>query len=313
MTEDAISRQLEALRRDETVNLSKGTRRVYGTLWKAFADWCEANGHQSLPATDLAVVGYLIARYNGGLALTTLKTIRNAIASKHGMAGLPKPTSSEKVKVCLKLLRRQAAKVGRVAQKQAPAIWRKHIEQLEASRPTEDEQNELHPLMQKPWTAKDDARLDMDVAVLRVMHAAGLRSIEAANLRWADFTKLDSGQGRIVIRSSKTSDEPMYRLITRKAVKAIEKIKPEGAAPEDRVFRVSTGRALHNRIGRCMTGIVDGATGHSPRVGLAQELTAEGGSLQTVKEAGGWRSLAMPAHYARKIAPELGGVNLLED
>ncbi|MDE2974570.1 MAG: tyrosine-type recombinase/integrase [Gemmatimonadota bacterium] len=319
MTEDAIRKKLADLRSDDTVNLSAGSRRVYGTFWRDFERWCGKNGFESLPATPTTVVGYLMHRYETGLALTTLKTVRNAIASKHRLAGLDRPTNSEDVKTCLRLLRRKAAKSAnrRVKPKQAPGVRLEHIKMLEGDRPLDEELDGpwLAPPFGLKWTEADERRHAMDCAVVTVMHSALLRTAEAADLRWSDIVPLANGQARLTIRRSKTSDEPMTRLLTTRAVGWLKKIMPKNADPEDRVFRVKTGRAIHNRIVRCLSdsGIRPGATGHSPRVGGAQDLTIRGASLQQVKEAGGWRNLSMPAQYAEKVRPEVGGVNLLED
>ena len=321
MTKETILQRLSDMRADDTLTLSPGTRRVYGICWRGFAEWAEANGFEALPTSDLALVGYLVHRSDTGTAYTTLRTIRNAVASKHNRAGHPNPTDSDNVRDCLKLLRRTAVKAGKAEPKQAPPIFREHIDMFESRRPggppgtwyqvetPEDATKRVR------WSEARERRHWRDVAMLRVMHSAGLRSVEAANLRWSDIDPRDNGQAVVTIRKSKTSDVPMYRLVTTKAVAALERMRPEDWKPEDRVFRVKTGIAIHRRIQRAMseTGIVPGASGHSPRVGMAQELTAEGASLQTLKECGGWKSLHQPAAYARKLAPTRGGVNLLED
>ena len=321
MTEDAIRRRLDAMRADNSLTLAPGTRRVYGTCWAGFEAWCGDNGFEALPASPLVVVGYLTHKSDTGTAYATLRTIRNAIASRHSRSGHANPTDSDHVRDCLRLLRRVAVQSGKAEPKQAPAILREHIDMYESRRPdggpgtwyhVDTPEGALEPAR---WSEAQECRHWRDVAMLRTMHSAGLRSIEAANLRWSDIDHRDNGQAVVTIRRSKTSDAPMYRLITTKAVKALEQMRPEDWKPEDRVFRVKTGVAIHRRIQRAMsdTGIVPGASGHSPRVGMAQELTAEGASLQTLKECGGWKSLHMPAQYARKLAPTRGGVNLLED
>jgi hypothetical protein len=42
-------------------------------------------------------------------------------------------------------------------------------------------------------------------------------------------------------------------------------------------------------------------SGHSTRIGAAQDLTAAGAALPEIMVAGGWKSPQMPAHYARKL------------
>ena len=164
------------------------------------------------------------------------------------------------------------------------------------------------------WTKANEAKLARTLALLYTMHNALLRRGEAAALCWGDVTFIPrTGQGRLTVQRSKTSDDPSVRLLTTKAVRYLEAIKPKGCKPTDRVFRVTSGRAIRDRIAAAMKGIRPGATGHSLRVGAAQDMTIRGASLQAVQQAGGWATLDMPAYYASKVKAEVGAVNLLED
>lgn len=49
-------------------------------------------------------------------------------------------------------------------------------------------------------------------------------------------------------------------------------------------------------------------SGHSLRVGAAQDLTAAGFGLPAIQQAGRWKSPAMPARYAEKIVPKQGAM-----
>lgn len=49
-------------------------------------------------------------------------------------------------------------------------------------------------------------------------------------------------------------------------------------------------------------------SGHSTRVGAAQDLTAAGFGLPAIQQAGGWTSPAMPARYAEKLLPRQGAM-----
>ena len=45
---------------------------------------------------------------------------------------------------------------------------------------------------------------------------------------------------------------------------------------------------------------LDGSfSGHSPRVGMAQDLVRAGATIAQIQIAGRWESPRMPAHYAR--------------
>lgn len=55
-------------------------------------------------------------------------------------------------------------------------------------------------------------------------------------------------------------------------------------------------------------GLTGRYTGHSPRVGMAQDLTAANIGLPAVIQAGAWKSSRMPTRYAAKQAAALGAV-----
>ena len=60
--------------------LSDNTRRVYGTQWKLFTDWCDEVGLASLPAEPLTVARYLADRAGSGASIATLRLATSAIS-----------------------------------------------------------------------------------------------------------------------------------------------------------------------------------------------------------------------------------------
>ncbi|MBF0382556.1 MAG: tyrosine-type recombinase/integrase [Magnetococcales bacterium] len=58
-----------------------------------------------------------------------------------------------------------------------------------------------------------------------------------------------------------------------------------------------------------ISGIADiTITGHSCRVGMAQDLTANGAELGAIMQAGRWKSPQMPARYGERLAAGRGAV-----
>jgi len=49
-------------------------------------------------------------------------------------------------------------------------------------------------------------------------------------------------------------------------------------------------------------------SGHSARVGMAQDLVAHGAELAAVMQAGRWKSPTMPARYAERLSAGRGAV-----
>ena len=118
----------------------------------------------------------------------------------------------------------------------------------------------------------------MDVALLSVLRDGLLRRSEAAALRWGDVEIQDDGSAWIHVRRSKTDPEAEGAVlyIGEEAALALQWILPEDVAvadPAAPVFGLSA-----SQIGRRVSaaakaaGLGDGLTGHSGRVGMAQDL-----------------------------------------
>ena len=85
-------------------------------------------------------------------------------------------------------------------------------------------------------------------------------------------------------------------------------IRPDEAVIDlvTRVFGLSVtqiGRRI--KAATKVAGLGEGFTGHSPRVGMSQDLSAAGAELMT---AGRWDSATMPARYTEAQAAGRGAV-----
>ncbi len=144
----------------------------------------------------------------------------------------------------------------------------------------------------------------MDIALCQVMHDAGLRRSEAAALTWADVVKSEDGSGRLTVVRSKTDKYGRGQVVavTHRALRALEAIRPSGAAPGDSVFGLSASQ-IARRIQAAAkgAGLGDRFGGHSGRVGLAQDMTRAGAPAQVVQLQGRWSTAAMVARYSRGL------------
>ena len=150
----------------------------------------------------------------------------------------------------------------------------------------------------------------MDIAIASVMRDALLRRSEAAALEWGVVSFRADGTARVTVRRSKTSGAPVMLYVGPEAAADLRRIRPGRALPGDRVFGLQTGRAISNRLGAMAraAGLGEGFSGHSPRVGMAQDLTAAGAELSALMVAGRWKSERMPAHYSRAEKAGRGAV-----
>ena len=151
----------------------------------------------------------------------------------------------------------------------------------------------------------------MDVAIASVIRDGLLRVSEAAALTWADIAPAADGTGVATIRRSKTDAEGQGQAVylgpaAMSALAAIRSDDVDGAAS---VFGLSA-RQLPRRIQAMalVAGLGEGFSGHSGRVGMAQDLAASGAELPALMVAGRWQSPRMPARYTERQALGRGAV-----
>ena len=275
-------------------------------MWKQFRAWAADENLESLPADPLTVAAYLVHRAAAGLSMSSLAMDRKAISYYHRTAGFPTPTAAEGVRQTLAGLKNRAADEGRHESRQARGLT---AEALEAIRRT------AHRARTGPSgrTESEEAarrRGDMDIAIASVMRDGLLRRSEAADLRWRDVTLVEDGTARIRVRRSKTASSSAVLYVGPAATAALRKVMPENVVRQNRVFGLRSGRAVSNRVAAMAraAGLGEGFSGHSPRVGMAQDLTAAGVGLTAIMVAGRWKSERMPAHYSRAQKAGRGAV-----
>src|SRR4029078_12559931 len=89
------------------------------------------------------------------------------------------------------------------------------------------------------------------------------------------------------------NEGPIFRSVTRKGELGLQPAAGEG--PE--IFR---------RMAKAAGLDTAGVSGHSTRVGAAQDMIALGLELPEIMQAGGWKSPAMPARYGDRLLARRG-------
>ena len=226
--DEGVASALEAV-------LSANTRRVYGTQWRLFSDWCAQLGLGSLPAEPLTVARYLAARAGGGASIATLRLAASAIAKAHEWAGHDSPCRDQGVRESLKGWGRRLAK----PQRQAGALT---ADVLGVIRLTASQPRRLGRGLETPRQAAARARVDL--ALVSVLSDAGLRRSEAAILTWGDVARWDDGSGRITVVRSKTDAEAQGAVvaITPATMEALDAVRPVGVSIGERVFGLSASQ-----------------------------------------------------------------------
>ena len=288
---------------------SANTRAMYASAWRKFEAWTADHGVPALPASPELVAAYMVYLAEQGRAVATVRLHRAALGAIHRSTGQQDPTANEGVR---KVLAGIARAQGRT-QKQASPL---NAEALGAVRATATAPRDFRSGGRKKKESKNRAerRGRVDLALLAVMRDGLLRRSEAAGLRWGDVEMRGDGSALLHVRRSKTNPEAEGAVlyVGRAATQALQTIIPEDEAVVDSAVPVFGLSA--SQIGRRVkaaaqaAGLGDSFTGHSGRVGMAQDLTATGVELPALMTAGRWKSPRMPARYTERQAAGRGAV-----
>ena len=280
------------------------TRRVYASQWRRFTAWAESRKATPLPASPSAIAAYLSERAASGVSIATLRLCRASIAAAHADANLEDPCSHPGVRRTMAGL----ARMGGRGTKQASPLTSDVAAAVRATamRPRQGPSGRMES---KETAAR---RGKVDIALVSVMRDALLRRSEASALVWNDIEPMTDGSGRLTVRKSKTDQTAEGRVLylSPRTMVDLAALRPaHDYQGEQKVFGLS-GSQIGRRIARAceVAGFPGAFSGHSPRVGMAQDLAANGAELPALMEAGRWESPMMPARYTRSQAAARGAV-----
>lgn len=279
--------------------LAGNTQRAYATDSRAFADWCRSQGLATLPATPDDVVTFLNDQAIAGKAVATVRRRAATISRMHKAAGLPNPCEHELVRLTLKGI----AKAKGTDQKQAAALTERDTVTIRAR-------------------MGDSIKEARDLALMLAGRDLLGRASELVALNVTDI-EADEHGAVIKMRRRKTSTETHAYYIGPEAAEALRAWLTRAAITEGSVFQSltkggkATGRPLDTRDVRrilkdmAVAGRLEhGAqvSGHSLRVGMAQDLVAADMDVASVMQAGGWTTPRMVARYTEKLTARRGAV-----
>ena len=283
---------------------SPATRRAYASQWRMFSAWAEGRELSVLPADPSAVAAYLTDRAGSGVSISTVQLSRAAIAAAHLDANLDDPCAHPGVRRTMSGLSRM---FGRPPMQATPLT----SDVAAAIRATARRPRPF-PSGRMESESTAERRGLVDIALVSVMRDALLRRSEASDLVWNDVERMADGTGRLTVRHSKTdqtSDGKVLYLSFRTMADLDATRSADAKHGHVAVFSLSSSQ-IGRRIARSceIAGFPGAYSGHSPRVGMAQDLAANGAELPALMEAGRWESPTMPARYTRSQAAERGAV-----
>ena len=275
---------------------SANTVRAWRADWEIFVESCRVYRLESLPAAPKTVRAFVFECLGKGKKPATVRRYVSTIGRAHRASGVADPTSSEDVKLALKEMGRNSA--GR--QKQARGLTWKEIEVF---------------LSIEPRNLRDIR----DRALAAVAYDTMCRREELVSLLAEDISESSDGSASILIRRSKTDTagegataylSPLtMRLVSVWLKESGLKTGPvfvrvHGAAGVGPALTPQVVSTVFQKVGQWI-GLErrewENLSGHSVRVGAAQDLLALDIDLSSVMQAGRWTDTRMPMRYGEKI------------
>jgi integrase len=267
------------------------TLRSYRADLDVFMAWCTGAGLPWLPARPADVAAFL----DGEAAVHRFSTVRRRLAAigfAHRLGDLPDPSRHGEVKLAVRrALRRKARRPDQVA-----GLTKALCDRLLAACP-------------------DDRLGRRDAALIAVGYDTLCRSWELAAMRVEDLEVDRDGVTSVLVPRSKSDvagdgriaylAAPTAALVDRWRADAditagalfrgLQGHRPRPDALDTRSIRRLVKRAA--RRAGLSAALVAGLSGHSMRVGAAQDMLAAGFDLLAIMQAGGWKSAEVVARY----------------
>ncbi len=275
--------------------------------FEAFGAWCDQAHYVALPAAAAIVAAYVDQLAEAGRKTAGIKQSVWAIGAVHRLAAQPEPTKAEVVRQALKRVSRQLG----TRQQQATPV----------------NSYEVRRILETAGIRPIDQR---DKALLLVMRDLLARRSEAVALDVADISYDPDGSGTVIIRRSKTDQtgegrelylsppaiSHLHRWIAAAGITdgAVFRAVDKAGRPGDRLQAPEVARII-KRLARKAgldAAAVARMSGHSCRVGMAQDLVAAGADVAGLMQAGRWKSMQMPARYSERLEAKRGVVAQLQ-
>ena len=276
---------------------SRNTVRALRADLARYAAWCGEHGLAALPAEALTVAAY-IEHASAERAPATVRryvasiSVADAGASPGGLCQDPKVKHA---------LQRMYHRDGRRQHQVRGIVW---------------------PLRQRMVAGAGDRLIDArNRALLGVAYDAMLRRSELVALRVEDLDILANGAGTVLVRRAKTDPEgtgdALY--LARDTVASVQEWLVRAGIRGGWLLRsVAKGGRVRGRLDtsqvprifRSMArraglpeDIAASLSGHSARVGAAQDMIAAGIGLPAILQAGRWKTTAMVSRYGERLLP----------
>jgi site-specific recombinase XerD len=270
------------------------TIRAYYCDIQAFVDWCEENKRSPFPASSQTIVEYLEDQA-ATLTISTVNRRLYGIRKAYELLELSDPTTNIEVKLALRRTRREKFE----RSKQAEGLTKEYMSLFLAAQP------------QTPIGLRNKTMISLGYDLLA-------RRSELVALKTSDLSTRRDGSMQAVIRRSKSDPYGRGRnaFCSKRSTKLVtEWLEWRGRHIEYLFCPIYQNKALDRSLSASTVKVVIKSaallagvdpwlvrkfSGHSMRVGAAQDLFRKGVRTSAITRAGGWKSRAILDRYLEK-------------
>jgi integrase len=311
---DAVLERLGNWSADFSAGSALATVKAVRSDWAQYLAWCETSRATPLPASVDQLETFLSAMIDKGRKRATVDRYLYTIGLVHVAAGLPNPSKDPVWPVKWKKLIRRLKTSGAHARKQAGELDMAGIEIILAS------------LGDSPRDLRDAALLSMASDTL-------CRESELVAVRVEDLHhNLRRNTWSLHVPFSKTNQDgaaPDYRFVSLETIARVRAWQTASGICEGPLFRSTGGRPKANgeldvallpqEVARIFRRRAKAAglenagaiSGHSTRIGSANDLAEHGASGTQIQLAGGWKTERMVVYYTRRSAAGENAMSIL--
>ena len=279
---------------------SQSTERARESDLAIYTGWCANHGLDALPALPATIAAF-VDSMSRVRSPATVKRYVSSVKSAHRAIGHERTVDHSLVRMAKRRMYRNKGR----RQVQALGItW---------------------PILKEMLVATGDRLIDArNRALLSVAYDTLLRRSELAALEVHDLSGEYRGSGTVLVRRSKTDPEGdgAVQYLARDTMALVREWLERSGVGSGKLFRSLCRGVVGNqldpsqipRIYKRMAKkaglppeVVAGLSGHSTRVGAAQDMIAVGIGMPAVMQAGRWKSTATVNRYGERLLPNNSG------
>jgi integrase len=300
---EAVLERLAIWSADFAEGSAPATVKAVRSDWTQYLAWCEANRATPLPASVEQLEMFLSAAIDKGRKRATVDRYLYTVGLVHVAAGLPSPSKDPDWPVKWKKLIRRLKTTGGHTRKQAGELDMTGIETILAS-------------------LGDTPRDLRDAALLSIASDTLCRESELVAIRVEDLHhNRRRNTWSLHVPYSKTNQDgttPDYRFVSELTIARVRAWQVAEGINEGVLFRPIGGRPradgatevalLPQEVARIFRRRAKAAglenagaiSGHSARIGSANDLAENGATGTQIQLAGGWKTDRMVTYYTRR-------------